>query len=205
MFGNIKKILTVLITNIVNASNQQKCLSMGNQKCVTQPTLINSHLYEYSQDFHYYPFAVKLDKCAVSCNAATDLSNKVCIPNKTENLNLSVSKMITEKNESKNLTEYISCKCKCKLDGRKPKSNQKWNDDKCQYEHKTSKHHACQSSIHVKKIILEIENGKYLTSIIDNNSVITFDEVTDAKTKWYHDETKTAPTDFNKKNITCKT
>ena len=46
MFGNIKKILTVLITNIVNASNQQKCLLMGNQKCVTQPTLINSHLYE---------------------------------------------------------------------------------------------------------------------------------------------------------------
>ena len=35
--------------------------------------------------------------------------------------------------------------------------------------------------------------------------MITFDEVTDAKTKWYHDETKTAPTDFNEKNITCKT
>ena len=35
--------------------------------------------------------------------------------------------MITRKNESKNLTKDISCKCKCKLDGRKCNSNQKWN------------------------------------------------------------------------------
>ena len=41
------------------------------------------------------------------------------------------------------------------------------------------------------------ENGKYLASIIDN-SVITCDEITDA-------ETKTIPTNFNEKNITCKT
>ena len=30
--------------------------------CMIQPTLINLHPNEYSQKFHYYPFAVKLDR-----------------------------------------------------------------------------------------------------------------------------------------------
>ena len=29
----------------------------------TQPTFINLRPNEYSQEFHYYPFAVKLDRC----------------------------------------------------------------------------------------------------------------------------------------------
>ena len=36
----------------------------------------------------------------------------VCVPNKTEDLNIHVFNMITEKNESKFLTKDISCKCK---------------------------------------------------------------------------------------------
>ena len=43
-----------------------------------------------SHEFHYYPFTVKLDKCVGSCNTLNDLSNKVSVPNKTEDLNLSV-------------------------------------------------------------------------------------------------------------------
>ena len=85
---------------------------------MTQPTLINLHPNEYSQEFHYYPFAVKLNRCVESCNVLKDLSNKVCVPNKTEDLNRSVLNMITEINESKTLTKYLSCKCKCKFDGK---------------------------------------------------------------------------------------
>ena len=66
-----------------------------------QPTLINLHPNEYSQEFHYYPFAVKLDRCVRSCNTLNDLSNKVCVPNKTEDLNIPVFSIITGKNESK--------------------------------------------------------------------------------------------------------
>ena len=51
---------------------------------MTQPTLINLHLNEYWQEFHYYPFSVKLDRCVGSCNALNNLSNKVRVPNKTE-------------------------------------------------------------------------------------------------------------------------
>ena len=58
----------------------------------------------YNQELHYYPFSVKLDKCAGSCNTLNDLSNRIYVPNKTEDLNIHVFNMITRKNESKNLT-----------------------------------------------------------------------------------------------------
>ena len=32
---------------------------------MTQPTLFNLHPNEYSQEFHYYPFAVKLDRYVI--------------------------------------------------------------------------------------------------------------------------------------------
>ena len=63
-------------------------MSLSNQKCEIQPTFINLHPNEYSQELHYYPFAVKLDRCAGSCNTLDDLSNKVCAPNKREILNI---------------------------------------------------------------------------------------------------------------------
>ena len=47
---------------------------------MTQPTLINLHPNEYSQEFPYYPFSVKLDRCAGSSNTIKDLSNKACVP-----------------------------------------------------------------------------------------------------------------------------
>ena len=76
-----------------------------------QPALINLHqeysLHQYSQEFHYYPFAVKLDKCIGICNTLNGLSNKVCIPIKTEDLNLSLPNMITGINESKTLAKHL--------------------------------------------------------------------------------------------------
>ena len=51
----------VLLSNIVNASNHRRWVSLSNQKCETQPTLINLHPNEYGLEFHYYPFSVKLD------------------------------------------------------------------------------------------------------------------------------------------------
>ena len=59
-----------------------------------QPSLINLHPYDYCQGLLYYPFAVNLERCIGSCNTL-NLSNKVCIPNKTDDLNLTVFNMIT--------------------------------------------------------------------------------------------------------------
>ena len=43
MFGIIKKMFIVLLSNIPNESNHTKCMSLINQKCMTQPTLIYLH------------------------------------------------------------------------------------------------------------------------------------------------------------------
>ena len=118
MFGLIKKIFIELLTGLVYGSNDTNCVSLSNQKCMTQPTLINLHPNEYRQEFHYYSFSVKLDRCVGSCNTLKDLSNKVCIRNKTEDLSLSVFNMITGINESKTSTKHVSCECTCKFDGK---------------------------------------------------------------------------------------
>ena len=95
MFGLIKNIFIGLLTGLVNGSNHAKCVLLKNQKYMIQHTLVNLRPNEYSQQFHYYPFAVKLDRFVGSFNTLSDLSNKVYIPNKTEDLNLSVFNMIT--------------------------------------------------------------------------------------------------------------
>ena len=51
--------------------------------------------------------------------------------------------MITGVNESKILTKHILCQCKCKLDGRKCNSNQRWNSKKCRC--------VCKNIIYMKK------------------------------------------------------
>ena len=116
MFGWIKKIFVGLLTGLVNGSNHAKCILLSNQKCEIHPTLINLLLNEYSEEFDYYPFAIKLDRCVGSCNSLNSLSDKVCVPNKAEDLNLIIFNMITGINEWETLTTHILCECKCKFD-----------------------------------------------------------------------------------------
>ena len=54
------------------------------------------------------------------------------LPNKTEDLILSVFNQVTGMDESKTLTKHIPCECKCKFDVRKCNADQRWNNDKCQ-------------------------------------------------------------------------
>ena len=49
--GLIEKILTGLLTGLVNGSNHTKCVLLNNQKSMTQLTLINFHLNEYRKEF----------------------------------------------------------------------------------------------------------------------------------------------------------
>ena len=109
----------VLIASIVNAFTHTKYVSLSNQKCEIQPTFINLQPNEYSQELQCYPFTVTLDKYFGTCSTFDDLTNKICVPNKTEDLILSVFNMITGINESKTLTKHISCECKRKFDERK--------------------------------------------------------------------------------------
>ena len=79
------------------------------------------------------------------------------------------------------LTKYVSRGCKCKFDGRKSTSDQKWiNNNKCWIWNPAT---------------CSCENGKHLASIIDD-SMITCDEIVE--------ETKIAQTNFNKKKQPVK-
>ena len=89
----------LLLSNTVDGSNHTKCTSLNDQKCMIQPTLINLHPNEYSQEFYYYSFEVLLKRCVGSCSTLNDISIKVCVSNKGEDLNLSVLNMITRINE----------------------------------------------------------------------------------------------------------
>ena len=89
------------------------------------------------------------------------MSNKVCVQSKTEDLNLSMFKMITRINELKPLTKHTSCKCKCKFDGRKGNSDQKWNNNKCWSECK--KYHICEKDYIWNPATCSCEKEKFLT------------------------------------------
>ena len=109
------------------------------------------------------------------------LTNSLCILNKTEALNIHVFNMIAAMNEA-------SCECKCKFGGRKCNADYKWNNDKCWY--------GCKRDYICNPASCSCKNSNYLASIVDD-SVITCDEIIK--------ETKTFPTSFNEKNVTCKT
>ena len=83
MFVFIKKMFISLLTGLVNASNHTKCVSLSNKKCMTQPN-------EYAQGLNYYPFAVNSDRYVGVCNTINNLCNKLCVPNKTADLNIHV-------------------------------------------------------------------------------------------------------------------
>ena len=59
MFGLIKNTFMGKLINVVNVSNQTKCVSLSNQKCMIQPTFINLHPNEYSHKFHHFQFPVR--------------------------------------------------------------------------------------------------------------------------------------------------
>ena len=90
--------------------------------------------------------------------------------------------MITGINQAETLTKHKWYKCKCKFDGRKCNSNQKWNKDKC----KNKKHCMCKEDYIWNPATCSCQNE----SIIDK-SVTMCDKTME--------ETKTVPTYFNEK------
>ena len=91
---------------------------------MTQPTLMNFHSYAYSQELRYYSSTVNLHTCVRNYNTLNKLSNKVCVPNKTEDFSLSIFNFITRINGFKTLAKHISCLCQCKFNDRKNYLNQ---------------------------------------------------------------------------------
>ena len=65
--------------------------------------------------------------------------------------------MWLQNNESKFLTKDKWCECKCKFDGRKCNSDQKWNNDRFWYEFKK---HICEKGFIWNPATRSCENRK---------------------------------------------
>lgn len=87
--------------------------------CMTELTLIHLYPNGFSQELYYYPFAVNLNMCDGNCNTFDDCSSGVCVPYKTEDLNLNISNVNPEINRLKTLMKHMSCNCECKFHSKK--------------------------------------------------------------------------------------
>ena len=76
-------------------SNLTVSIFLNNQSSMTRPTLIDFNPDEYNQGLRYYPFMVNLDRCNGTCNGLDDLSDKICVQYKTEDLDLTAFDMAT--------------------------------------------------------------------------------------------------------------
>ena len=118
MFWLIKQEFIVLLS--FSKSLATKCASLNNEPCMSIPNVINLNLVEPN----YCPFMIRQNTCNRICNAADDLSTKVCVPSKTKDVNVKVFNMIKRINEAKTLVKPISYECKCKFSSITCNSNQ---------------------------------------------------------------------------------
>ena len=128
IFWLIQEVFIVLLS--FSESLATLCVLLKSEPCMTRFTLIDL----ISIELNYYPFLITLDKCNGSCNAVDHLSTQMCVTSKTEDVNVKVFNMITRIYEAKTMVKHISCDCKCTFSSTTCNSNQKWNNDKCQYE-----------------------------------------------------------------------
>ena len=98
-------------------------------------------------------------------------STKECVPNKTEDLNLSAFNMIAGINESKRITKHISCECKCRFDGRKCHSDHWWNNECKKHRCECKKSRVCEKDYVWDPVTCNCENGQYLASIMDDSAI----------------------------------
>ena len=63
---------------------------------------------ELIQWLRHHSLMINLDRCT-----------KICVPNKTENVDVKVFNMITGINETKTFTKDVSCDWNCKFDSKK--------------------------------------------------------------------------------------
>ena len=97
---------------------------MKNQDCKVRELIINN-------DYMYYPYSVKVNKCAENCNNICNPYSRVCVPDIIKNISVKVFGLISWKNKTKQIKWHESCRCKCRLDPIICNNKQRWNKDKC--------------------------------------------------------------------------
>ena len=106
------------------------CISMSNQPCQARPEIVNVN----SNNPIVYPFSVKTNECSGNCNNINNPYTKICVPDVVKNLQVNVFNLMSRTNETKNITQYETCKCEFRLDAIVCNDKQLWNNGKCRCE-----------------------------------------------------------------------
>ena len=97
----IKQVFIVLLSFSKFLAFQ--CMLLNDELCIIRPFPIDLNPVELK----YYPFMISLDNCIVSCNSVNDLSITICLLSKTEDVNVKVFNIITNRNEAKSLVKHF--------------------------------------------------------------------------------------------------
>ena len=79
MFRFTKKAFIVAVTfsNLILLSvNSLECISVNNQECRARPKVIDTN----ANEFVFYSYSIKVNKCSGSCNNINNPYAKLCIP-----------------------------------------------------------------------------------------------------------------------------
>ena len=124
MFRFIKKVLTLVLISTVNSL---KCNSLKNQECNVRKVIVDNQ-------YMAYPYKIRVNRCAGSCNDINNPHSKVCIPEITKNVTVKMFDLIKLTNKTKQVIFHESCRCICRLDPIVYNNKQKWNKNKCRCE-----------------------------------------------------------------------
>ena len=114
MLSLIKQEFVVLLSfsqslaRIAKVSNRTKYLVLNDVTYLVRPILIDMNPVELK----YYTFIISLNKRTGSFNV---LSPKICVPKETKDIDVKAFNLIINKNETKIMTEHVSCDYKCKF------------------------------------------------------------------------------------------
>ena len=108
MLSFVKQVFIILLS--FSTFYAAKCLFLNNEPWMVRPNFIDLN----SVELQYYSFMVSLDKCSGSYNSINGFP-KICIPSKTNDINIKIFDMISNRNEAKTMLKNISCHWKIKI------------------------------------------------------------------------------------------
>ena len=113
MFKFIKKCFFTAIAffSLSNVSSLEY-VSMNNQECKIRTEIINLN----TNDYLFYLYSIKINRCKGSSNAINDPYAKICVPDQINNTNVKIFNLMSRTNETRHIKCHKTCKCKCRLD-----------------------------------------------------------------------------------------
>ena len=133
-------------------------------------------------ELYHYLFIINMSRCVGSSNTIEDPYGRIFVPSQMEDVNMALFNIIKEINESRTLTKFISCECRCEFNGRKCNLRQKWNNNKCQCHcKKPIKHRACKEDYawnfrhvlaSVTKIVRCLTDCESMKNLVDNLMIL---------------------------------